>query len=42
MYVVIGGLAGPERQLLLSMCEKLAGNIRVKALCLPLMVGKIC
>ena len=40
MYVVIEELAGPERQLL-SISEKLAGNIRVKALCLPLTVEEI-
>jgi hypothetical protein len=39
---VIGGLAGPESQLLLSIRERLAENIRVKALYLPFTVREIC
>ena len=53
MYVVIGGLTGHERKLLILlksrarliinlMRERLTGNIRVKALCLPFTVGEIC
>jgi hypothetical protein len=42
MDVVKGGLAGPDRQLLLSMRERLARNTSVKALSLPFTIGKNC